>query len=274
MGKDSNITWCHHTFNAWWGCAHYSELCDFCYAERFDAYVHSKNPHWGVKADRLMMSEKHWQQPLAWNEEAKRLGIRYRVFCSSMADVFEKHPQVTQARIRLFELIKKTPYLDWQLLTKRYDRIREFLPDDWGDGYDNVWGGTSVGLQKRVNQYLPEFMDIPFKVRFLSCEPLLGEIDLSPYLETGKISWVITGGESGFGKIPNDPNVKFKYRECNLEWIEKIVTQCKTNDVPVFVKQLGTHLAREMKLVHKTGADINEFPKHLQIQQFPIKQVA
>lgn len=269
MGTKTNISWTDKTWNAWWGCMHYSELCDFCYAERFDAYVHAKNPHWGAGSDRLLMSEKHWQQPVSWNDNAKRLGIRYKVFCSSMADIFESHPQVVQERIKLWELIKKTPYLDWQLLTKRFDRIKEFLPDDWGEGYENVWLGISVGLQKRVDQYLPEFMSIPSRVRFLSGEPLLGEVDLSPYLKTGKISWVITGGESGFGKVPNDQNVKFRYRECKLEWIEKIVNQCKEHNVPVFVKQLGTHLSREMKLNNKTGADIDEFPEQIKFQEFP-----
>lgn len=269
MGTKTGISWTDKTFNIVWGCQHYSELCDFCYAERWDAYVNSSNPHWGTKAPRMLMSEKYWKNPINWNQDAKSKGTNYKVFCSSMADVFEDHPTVAQERKKLFPLIKSTPALNWQLLTKRWDRIQEFLPEDWNEGYDNAWLGVSVGLQKRVDQYLPTFIAIPSKVRFISCEPLLGPIDLTEYLKTGKIHQVIVGGESGFGKLPNDPDVKYRYRITELVWIESIVKQCKENNVPVFIKQLGTHLAKTMKLQSKTGADINEFPENIRFQEFP-----
>lgn len=267
MGKGSHIGWTDNTFNAWWGCRRYDEMCIYCYAERLDAR-YDKNGHWGNN-DRKMMSENYWKQPLAWNKEAEKNGIKTKVFCSSMADVFEDNDQVIEARNRLWKLIKQTPNLNWQILTKRYDRIAQFLPDDWNGGYENVWLGISVGLQKRVDEYLPTFIEIPAKTRFLSCEPLIGELDLTKYLKTGKIHQVITGGESGFGSHPEDKNVKFRYRECKIEWIEKIVSQCKETNTSIFVKQLGTHLAKTMNLNDRAGSDINEFPENIRYQQFP-----
>jgi len=84
---------------------------------------------------------------------------------------------------------------------------------------------------------------------------------------------VIVVGESGFGTIANDPKVKWRYRECKLEWIENVVEQCKDNGIPVFIKQLGNHLSKEMNLKDRTGSDIDEFPKHLQLRQFPTSKI-
>lgn len=266
MGTQTGISWTDKTFNVVWGCSRYDEMCIYCYAERLDSR-YSKDGHWGVKNPRREMSDKYWKQLFAWNEDAKRKGIQYKVFCSSMADWAEDHPQVAKAREKLFPIIKQTPHLTYQLLSKRYDKIKEFLPSDWGNGYDNVWLGISVGLQKRADQYIPVFLDVAAKTRFLSCEPLIGELNLEKYLP--KLDWIIAGGESGHGSYPEDKSVKFRYRECKLEWIEKIVSQCKENNTSVFVKQLGTHLSKTMGLKNRSGADINEFPKHLQFQEFP-----
>lgn len=270
MGTVTGISWTDKTFNIVWGCTHYDECCKFCYAERIDSNPRfSKTSHWGVKNERRIMSEKYWKQPIAWNKNAEKLNTTYKVFCSSMADWAEDHPQVAMERKKLFPLIQTTPNLIWQLLSKRYDKIEQFLPENWGDGYDNAWLGISVGSQSNVDKYLPVFINIPAKVRFLSCEPLLGKLDLLPYLQTRRIHQVIIGGESGYGEVPNDPSVKYRYRKCELEWIEDIVNQCKKAKVPVFVKQMGTHLAKQMNLNDKTGSDINEFPEHLRFQDFP-----
>lgn len=268
MGTKTGISWTDKTFNMVIGCSRYDECCVYCYAERLDARFY-KEGHWGVKSDRKTMSEKYWKSPLAWNENAKKNGINFKVFCSSMADVFEDNDKLIPEREKLWKLIKATPNLTWQILTKRYDCIEKFLPEDWGDGYDNVWLGISVGLQKRADEYIPVFLKVKAKTKFLSCEPLIGEINLSPYLKTGNINWVIVGGESGNGSVPEDKSVKFRYRECKLEWIESIVKECKENNIAVFTKQLGTHLAKTMKLKDKTGADVDEFPESIKFQEFP-----
>jgi protein gp37 len=133
MGEQTNIEWCHHTFNLVIGCAKVSPACANCYAETF-----AKNRMgldvWGADKERKVMSENYWRQPLNWNREAEKAGERRRVFCSSMADVFEDHPTVNAQRRRLFDLIDQTPNLDWLLLSKRPENIWRMLikpPYDW-----------------------------------------------------------------------------------------------------------------------------------------------
>lgn len=124
------------------------------------------------------MSDNHWKSPLKWNAEAERTGIRYRVFCASMADVFEEEAPAGQLD-RLWQLIRQTPYLDWQLLTKRPHRISESLPDDWDQGYANVWLGTSVE-DERVLDRIEYLITVPAIVHFLSLEPLIGPLPTLP----------------------------------------------------------------------------------------------
>jgi protein gp37 len=230
MGKDSRIEWTHHTFNPWWGCVKVSPACDHCYAESWAKRVGS--PVWGPHSDRRFFSDAHWTEPLRWNRDARLEGIRRRVFCASMADVFENRPDLIEPRRRLFRLIDDTPWLDWLLLTKRIHLVKKLLPD----GYRlpaHVWLGTTVEdadcARKRL-KYLLEF-DSP-SVRFVSCEPLLGEIDLSKYLKPNKqgvrIDWVIAGGESGHAARPMNPL-----------WAESLQSQCAAAGVPFHFKQWG-----------------------------------
>ena len=171
MGKDSRIEWTHHTFNPWWGCVKVSAACDNCYA---DAWAKRLGEHvWGPHSERRFFSDAHWKEPLRWNREAEAEGVRRRVFCASMADVFENRDDLIEARQRLFDLIDDTPHLDWLLLTKRIHLVKKLLPKDYILP-KNVWLGTTVENQKVANKhikYLLEF-DTP-SVRFLSCEPCL-----------------------------------------------------------------------------------------------------
>lgn len=269
MGANSSIEWCHHTFNAWWGCQRVSPGCQHCYAEtlakRWNHQV------WGPAktTTRRMMSEDYWKQPLKWNKSAGERGVRERVFCASMADVFEDHPDVRTSRGRLWNLIAQTPNLDWLLLTKRPEYINYLAP--WGsEAYPwpaNVWVGTSVEDQQRADERIPELLKVPARVRFLSCEPLLGPVDLRRYLgiapdysncgtdhmeahgwaydadsgglmgsgardslydpEPG-IHWVICGGESGHGARP-----------MHQRWARSLRDQCKAAEVAYFFKQHG-----------------------------------
>ena len=221
MGSYSKIEWTTHTFNPWWGCTKVSDGCKFCYAEALsNRYGYGC---WGPKNPRRLMSEDHWRGPIRWNSEAERQGIRYRVFCASMADVFEEDAPEGQLQ-RLWELIRNTPRLDWQLLTKRPQLIIEKLPDDWGHGYPNVWLGTSVE-DSRVLDRIEHLTSAPSLVRFLSIEPLIGPID---HLALSGINWVIVGGESG-------P----KARPMSQEWAKSIHRQCREAHVPFFFKQWG-----------------------------------
>lgn len=192
MGENSAIEWTDHTFNPWWGCTKVSEACRNCYAE-----THAKRfspGNWGPTGRRKFFGDKHWSQPLKWNRSAEKAGTRRRVFCASMADVFEGlncgHPDeqsMERARNRLWELIDGTPWLDWLLLTKRPERIMSVVPIQWrapweGGGPtwpDNVWIGTTVEDQATASERLPHLLRIPAVVRFLSCEPLLSPVDLT-----------------------------------------------------------------------------------------------
>lgn len=237
MSKDTNISWTDATFNPWWGCDKVSPGCKNCYADSFAARLGLNI--WGPGSTRRQFSQKHWKEPLHWNDTARRTGNPYRVFCGSMCDVFEDHPISNEERERLWSLIRLTPLLTWQLLTKRADRIKQCLPESWGPhGYGNVWIGVSAENQEWAQKRVPLLLDVPAKVRFLSVEPMLGPLifdetiggtwtsDWSPKFGIAGIGWVIFGGESGANRRP-----------CDLNWILSGVNQCQAAEVPVFVKQ-------------------------------------
>lgn len=182
--ENTKIGWCHNTFNPWWGCQRISEGCGGskseggCYAEVFALRL-GKNL-WGPTAPRQIASEKYWQQPIKWNARAKKTGGRERVFCASMADVFEMRPDLEAPRARLFRLIEATPYLDWLLLTKRPENMRPLAElAGWkGNWPYNVWAGATAETTTRAGIRIPVLLDVPARTRFLSCEPLLEKIDL------------------------------------------------------------------------------------------------
>lgn len=237
MAENSKIEWTHHTFNPWWGCAKVSPGCDHCYAERDAGRFDPKTTLWGVDAARREFGDKHWNDPVRWNKDAGNRGVRERVFCASMADVFDKNAP-KGARERLWALIKVTPNLDWLLLTKRIGNAKDMLPADWGDGYPNVWLGASIVNQMEADRDIPKLLSVPASVRFLSMEPLLGLVDLSevpigmlgaiPPGPSRKLHWVIVGGESGPNARPMHPN-----------WVFSLRDQCEAAGVPFLFKQWG-----------------------------------
>lgn len=231
MAKDSNIGWTHHTFNPWWGCMKVSPGCANCYALTFSKRV--GYDIWGPSATttRRLFGTAHWNEPLKWNEAAKRAGAQHRVFCASMADVFEDHPFVESERAKLWSLLERTNSLDWLLLTKRPENVGRMTPwrhNPEGLIWPTVWLGTSVEDQERAEERIPALVDPnhPVGVLFLSCEPLLGPLDLTPWL--GRIGWVIVGGESGPG-----------HRPMRTEWVRAIRDQCQAAGVPLYYKQGG-----------------------------------
>ena len=228
MAQNSPIEWTDHTFNPWWGCSKVSPACDHCYAELWAKRM--GHQVWGAGAQRRFFSEKHWREPLTWNEEARAARHRKRVFCASMADVFERRRELTPERTRLWRLIEETPWLDWLLLTKRPQNIRSMVP--WVDNWpSNVWLGTTVETQEFAEKRLPFLLQNPAIVRFLSCEPLLGPLDLSRWFNKSglhSIDWVIAGGESGPRSRPMHP-----------DWAANLLHQCTNAKVPFHFKQWG-----------------------------------
>ncbi|QBF32131.1 DUF5131 family protein [Thalassococcus sp. S3] len=224
MGANSKIEWTTHTFNPWWGCTKVSEACKNCYAEAWAKRV-GQNV-WGPKPQRRLLSDAHWKQPIAWNKKAERDGERPRVFCASMADVFEDRDELQEHRSRLFDLIEQTPNLDWLLLTKRPQNVDRMAR--WGNDWPwHVWLGTTIEMQKRADELLPYLAATPAKVRFISAEPLLGPLDINRWLGN-TIDWVITGGESGPKARPASP-----------KWFRDLHRQCMENEVAFHFKQWG-----------------------------------
>jgi len=235
MAKDSKIEWTHHTFNPWWGCERVSPACKNCYAE---TWAHRLGMDlWRKGAPRRMLGDAYWRQPLIWNREAGRAGRRARVFCASMADVFEDRRDLDLPRERIWKLIAETPNLDWLLLTKRPHRVHQLTP--WGDTWPrNVWLGTTVENQRWAEKRVPQLLEHAAAVHFLSCEPLLGPVDLSAWMpRRGRecaIAWVIAGGESGRRARPMNP-----------DWARSLRDQCKAHGVPFHFKQWGAWVLAE-----------------------------
>jgi protein gp37 len=251
MGENSEISWTNHTFNAWEGCEKVSAGCANCYAERRDKLYHG-GEHWGPEGTRKMMSESYWRQPVKWNKQAEAEGVRARVFCSSLADVFEDRPELEAPRLRLLALIEETSNLDWLLLTKRPENVTRLIERAQKQGgaessaypwllmQSNVWIGTTVENQEQADKRIPELLKIPARIRFLSCDPLLGPVEFSDVSrradavqQLGKraldgIQWVIAGGESGPNARPMHP-----------DWARSLRDQCTAAGVAFHFKQHG-----------------------------------
>jgi len=224
MAADSKIEWTHHTFNPWWGCIKVSAACKHCYAETWAK--RTGNDVWGGRKPRRFFGDKHWGLPHKWNRDAESEGVRKRVFCASMADVFEARKELDKHRNRLWPIIEATPWLDWLILTKRPERISEMAPWSGTKWPRNVWLGTTVENQKYADRRIPYLAEQDAGVRFLSCEPLLGPIDLSDYSE--QLDWIICGGESGPHSRPMNPN-----------WAVDLRDHCISEEIAFHFKQWG-----------------------------------
>ncbi len=294
--KNSKIEWCDHTFNPWIGCTKVSPGCQHCYAEvlmdgRFGRV------QWGPQGERKRTSAANWRKPLAWDKQAKKEGIRYRVFCASLADVFEDRPELDNWRIELFDLISATPNLDWLILTKRPENINPFLFEErhgFGDYWPNVMFGTSVENQEQAEKRIPALLKVENHRLFVSIEPLLGPVDFNAirygnyfmnpltqrYVEGrplmnsqdgtwtgfgmssfGKIHWVIVGGESGPHARPMHP-----------DWVRNLRDQCQAAGVPFLFKQWGEWLPNAQEVgCYQPGANYNA--EHTMIGDYAMAKV-
>jgi protein gp37 len=258
MGDITTIGWTDKTHNEWIGCQKVTEEeCGDCYAWRW-AKRHQMDVWGSLNGSSRHLTKTH-DNPRTWNKEAKAQGKRYKVFCASLSDVFEPHPQVKEARLRLWTLIEETPFLDWQLLTKRPKFIRSLVPQIWLHEWPaHVWIGTSVGTQIAAEKRIPYILDLAAPVIFLSCEPLVESLTLAQYLQRRKITWIICGGYSGA-----------QHRPMHLSWARRLRDECQQYHVAFFMKQLGSVYAKAHKLHNWKGEDVTEFPEDLHIQEFP-----
>jgi len=277
MAENSKIQWTHHTFNPWIGCTKVSSACDNCYAQiatptRVKRAAGQET--WGPHADR--QRTKTWRDTIKWNKALEGTGKRERVFVASLADVFDNHKSILpEWRSEMWELIKSCTNLDFLFLTKRPQNIKKYLPDDWGNGYSNVWLGTTVEDQTEADRRIPHLLDVPARLHFLSCEPLLGHVDLAEcwhgedalgaecwgdckWCENGRIplhncakgkqsdeqfskghsgiGWVITGGENAS-----------KFRPADVDWFRSLRDQCAAAGVPFLFKQWEGKSQKEIK---------------------------
>jgi protein gp37 len=226
MADKTLIAWTDHTFNIAWGCMKVSPGCKHCYAETLSANPRfggdTRPTVWGPNSDRRTFGPEHWHNPVKWNRAAAVSGTRHRVFSSSMCDVFEDHPTIDAERAKLWTLIDATPHLDWQILTKRADRIAANLPPHWGAGWPNVWLGVSIENNDYVSR-ADHLRAVNAAVRFISYEPALGPLDA---LNLDGIDWLIFGGESGPG-----------YRPMDVQWARDIRARCEAAGTAFFFKQ-------------------------------------
>lgn len=286
MAESTSIEWCDATFNPWWGCQKVSPACDHCYAERDSKRFAPGRVLWGVGSERRTFDEKHWQQPLKWARRAfvacpacgwrgmhTKLNhdngshrcptcgndewrpARQRVFCASMGDWLDLDAPLDQF-VRLLDTIRRTPELDWLLLSKRIGNWRKrlaqascgtkdrelfgwmnaWLMDRWVP--PNVWIGATVVNQDEADRDVPKLLAVPARVRFLSIEPMLAPVRIPPELlmpiegtsQHGQrfIDWIICGGESGPHARPMHP-----------DWARGLRDQCAAAGVPFLFKQWG-----------------------------------
>jgi protein gp37 len=227
MAVTTEISWTDSTWNPWIGCTKVSSACDNCYAESLSN--RHKWTTWGPRGDRHLT--KTWGEPLKWQRKAAEFqiahGHRQRVFCASLADVFDNHKSILpEWRIELFDLVRRTPDLDWQFLTKRPQNIAKMIPPSWDDHFpSNVWIGTTTENQEEFDRRWPHIARLPAAVRFISYEPALGPLELPK--ERGP-SWVICGGESGPGARP-----------MSIQWAREARDQCAAAGIAYFFKQWG-----------------------------------
>jgi protein gp37 len=290
MGKETAIAWCDHTFNSFWGCTEVDPACDNCYAR--DLAKRWGYDIWGKDKPRRFFGNDYWHQPFKWNEAAQRDGVRRRVFCSSMADVFETYSGDTvsqqpyvkghtissstsvlmdRARGDLWQVIKSTPWLDWLLLTKRADGFRRYLPQEWlKNPQPNVWLGVTIAEPKGYWRW-QELAKIDAAVRFVSYEPALAPIsifDMCKPIPKDRFAqcpdWMICGGESGR-----------KSRQFDM-WTmaNPLMKECAKYRIAFFMKQAGDNFSGGFTQITTAGGkNPDEWPSDLRVQEFPVPRL-
>jgi len=211
MGKNSNISWTNDTWNSWQGCHKISAGCKNC-------YMYRDKKRYGQDPQVVIRSKAH-----TFNTPLTRLKGPL-VFVCSWSDFFIE--EADGWRDEAWDIIRRTPHLTYQILTKRPSDIKYCLPDDWGDkGYPNVWLGVSIEDADSLWRIIP-LEEIPARVKFVSYEPALEYVDFTAFSPT--IDWLISGGESG----PNP-------RPAQLDWFRQVRDDCLENNIPFFHKQHG-----------------------------------
>lgn len=249
MGDTTTISWAERSFNGWVGCQKVGPGCDNCYAEAYDRRF--GGTHWGPGAPRRRTTAANWRKPLKWNRIALETGVRSRVFCSSLADVFDNAVD-PQWRRDLAQLIRDTPALDWMLLTKRIGNVARMIDEDFdGELPRHVWLGASIVTQQEADRDIPRLNAINASVRWLSMEPLIEPVSIDPD-ELRRLDMIVVGGESGSGA-----------RHFDLDWARDLLAQARTVGT-------GFHFKQMSQADHPTTyGDWEAFPDDLKVRDLP-----
>lgn len=213
-------------WNPWHGCKKYSEGCKNCYVYRRDEEI--------GKDASIITKTADFSLPLKKDRNGNyKIKSGETVFTCMTSDFFIE--EADGWRDEIWQIIKKRSDVFFMIITKRIVRFKECIPDDWGNGYDNVGIICTVENQKQCDIRLPIFNELPIKHKFIGCEPLLTDIDMKKYLSP-EIIQVSCGGESGIGA-----------RECNFDWVLHIREQCIENNVKFHFKQTGANFTKDGK---------------------------
>lgn len=251
MGETSAISWTDATFNPWIGCTKVSQGCKFCYAETQNNRYQWNPAGWGPGAPRKRTSAANWKQPIKWAKEARAEGVVKRVFCASLADVFDVEAPA-QWRNDLWVLISECSAiggLEWLILTKRPENIKRMMPAHLTENPpDHIRIGVTVEDQTTAMR-MGYLLDGWSGKNFVSYEPAIGPLFLGVFSKS--IDWLICGGESGAGCRP-----------FNEQWARDIRDECQSAQVAFFMKQLGGHPDKRH--------DPEGWPKDLRVREFPV----
>jgi protein gp37 len=284
MGKSTTIGWTDSTINFWLGCTYVSDACTNCYA-----HVLSKRfggAEWGAGKQRIRTSQRMWDEPLRWDRTAAKAGTPRKVFACSMSDFFDNEVDPSW-RAEAWEVIRKTKWLRWQILTKRIGNVQKMLPIPWvPNSYNHVGIMATIANQEEANRDLPKLLALKRGLNLawvgVSVEPMLGPVDLARIVyrdEDGdiefsalkgdydrlfpKLDWVIIGGESGKGE---------SIRTFEMADAYDLIQQCKRAGVACFVKQMGTKPVLhgdQVNFKHWKGEEPLEWPAIFRVQEFP-----
>jgi len=246
MGETSKVEWTDSSWSPWYGCHKVSQGCAHCYAYR-------EMPKYGKQPHIVQRSKTTFKAPLSWAKKKENWGKK--IFVCPWSDFWIEEADAW--REEALEIMRQTPMFTYIVPSKRLERVPDHLPDDWGAGWEHVWLGASVEDQEAADRRVPLLLKIPCKTRFLSCEPLLGAIDLAGtcawhgrrdaltgcsfapgwidyQMGCARVHWVIAGGESG-------PDA----RTCHPDWVRSLRNQCEQAMVPFFFKSWGEYIPAE-----------------------------